>query len=151
MRDESRMPDNLKHRRSIYQPQKRKGPFNELDFLGAFDLPDPSHETGYRTTTTVPTQALYLLNSPFVQECAAATATRAIKQKSDTNKRMTWIYLNILGRPPSDTEANDALSFVTDLQQPTTSDDSVQPLSELDAWSRLSQTLLISNEFLFCD
>jgi hypothetical protein len=151
MRDESRMPDNLKHRRSIYLPQKRKGPFNELDFLGAFDLPDPSHETGYRTTTTVPTQALYLLNSPFVQKCAAATATRAIDHESDTNQRIRWIYLNILGRQPSDTEANDALNFVTELQQPTTSDDSVQPLSELNAWSRLSQTLLISNEFLFCD
>jgi len=150
MRDESRMPDDLKHRRSIYLPQKRKGPFNELDFLGAFDLPDPSHETGYRNTTTVPTQALYLLNSPFVQDCATTTARRAIKQKSDTRQRITWVYLNIIGRQPSDTEANDALNFVTDLQQSTTGDDSGQT-SELDAWSRLSQTLLISNEFLFCD
>ncbi len=151
MRDESRMPDDLKFRRSIYLPQKRKGPFNELDFLGVFDLPDPNHESGYRTTTTVPTQALYLLNSPFVQECAAATARRAIEHKTDTNQRMTWVYMNILGRQPSDTEANDALNFVQELQQPAASDDSVQALTELDAWSRLSQTLLISNEFLFCD
>lgn len=148
MSDGIRLPDNMKFRRTIYLPQKRKGPFDALDFLGAFDLPDPNHETGHRNTTTVPTQALYLLNSPFVQQCAKAVADRVLQQSSSPRERVIHAYRGILGRQPTDSEANDALAFVGELQS-TAENDSATPIDESLAWTRLSQSLLISNEFLF--
>lgn len=148
MSDGIRLPDSMKFRRTIYLPQKRKGPFDALDFLGAFDLPDPNHETGRRNTTTVPTQALYLLNSPFVQQCAKAVADRVMQQSSPPRERVIHAYRDILGRKPTDSEADDALAFVSELQS-TVAEGSTTPIGESPAWSRLSQSLLISNEFLF--
>ena len=148
MSDGIRLPDSMKFRRTIYLPQKRKGPFDALDFLGAFDLPDPNHETGRRNTTTVPTQALYLLNSPFVQQRAKAVADRVMQQSSSPRERVIHAYRGILGRQPTNSEADDALAFVGELQS-TSANGSAPPIDESLAWSRLSQTLLISNEFLF--
>jgi hypothetical protein len=147
MSDGIRLPDSMKFRRTIYLPQKRKGPFDALDFLGAFDLPDPNHETGRRNTTTVPTQALYLLNSPFVQQCANAVAERVV-QPSSPRERVIHVYRNILQRQPTNSEADDALAFVGELQS-AAANGSATPIDESLAWSRLSQSLLISNEFLF--
>jgi hypothetical protein len=148
MSDGIRLPDSMKFRRTIYLPQKRKGPFDALDFLGAFDLPDPNQETGRRNTTTVPTQALYLLNSPFVQQCATAVADRVMEQSSSPPERVIHVYSDILQRQPTNSEADDALAFVGELQS-TSENDSATPIAESLAWSRLSQSLLISNEFLF--
>ena len=148
MSDGIRLPDSLKFRRTVYLPQKRKGPFDALDFLGAFDLPDPNHETGRRNTTTVPTQALYLLNSPFVQQCAKAVADRVMQQTSSPRQRVIHIYRDILQRQPTNSEADDALTFAGELQS-TSETSSATTIDESLAWSRLSQSLLISNEFLF--
>ena len=148
MSDGIRLPDSMKFRRTIYLPQKRKGPFDALDFLGAFDLPDPNHETGRRNTTTVPTQALYLLNSPFVQQRAKAVADRVMQQSSSPRERVIHVYRGILQRQPTNSEADDALAFVSELQK-TAAEGSATPIGETLAWSRLSQSLLISNEFLF--
>ena len=148
MSDGMRLPDSMKFRRTVYLPQKRKGPFDALDFLGAFDLPDPNQETGRRNTTTVPTQALYLLNSLFVQHRAKAVADRVMQQSSSPRDRVIHAYRGILGRQPTNSEADDALAFVGDLQS-TSENGSAPPIDESLAWSRLSQTLLISNEFLF--
>ena len=148
MSDGIRLPDSMKFRRTIYLPQKRKGPFDALDFLGAFDLPDPNQETGRRNTTTVPAQALYLLNSPFVQQRAKAVADRLLQQSSSPHERVIHAYRVILGRHPIDTEAADALAMVSEFQS-NAADGSATPIDELAAWSRLSQALLISNEFLF--
>ena len=146
--DGIRLPDSMKFRRTIYLPQKRKGPFDALDFLGAFDLPDPNHETGRRNTTTVPTQALYLLNSPFVQQRANAVADRVMQESSSPRERVVHVYRDILQRQPTNSDAADALAFVGELQS-TSENGSAPPIDESLAWLRLSQSLLISNEFLF--
>ena len=57
-----------KHR-SVYLCYLRNSPPPEL---AAFDLPDFTVVTGQRDVTTLPTQALYLLNSPFVVEQSRA-------------------------------------------------------------------------------
>lgn len=155
MKDGIRLPNDLKYRRTIYLPQKRKGPFDELNFLAAFDLPDPNQETGSRNTTTVPTQALYLLNSRFVLECASFLGTRIVGSTEEPKQRVQQVYRAVLGRVPSDTEVNDALYFVSRLQSSadpqTGKAETRQEVTALQAWSRLCQTLLISNEFLFRD
>ena len=57
-------------------------------FLAIFDGPDTNASTDVRARSTVPLQALYLMNNPFVQEQSAALcpppdaelATRSLKR-----------------------------------------------------------------------
>ena len=51
------------NRRSVYLMTQR---IKRHPFLALFDGADPNGSTGRRNTTTVPTQALYFLNDPFV-------------------------------------------------------------------------------------
>ncbi|MDP6442935.1 MAG: PSD1 and planctomycete cytochrome C domain-containing protein [Pirellulaceae bacterium] len=150
LRANAKLSSDLKRRRAVYLPAKRKAPFDEIDFLGAFDLPDPSQETGRRSTTMVPTQALYLLNSPFVMQCATAIAKREATKSTDPHGRVEDIYAAVLGRAPSDDDVNEALQFVQDLRGDVAATPEAT-VDELAGWARLSQSLLISNEFLFRD
>ena len=59
--------------RSVYLPIVRKQVPNSLDI---FDFADPSAGMGKRETTTVPSQALYLMNSEFVRTQSEAMARR---------------------------------------------------------------------------
>ncbi|MGB0581036.1 MAG: DUF1553 domain-containing protein, partial [Limisphaerales bacterium] len=138
-RDNARMSDHIRLRRTIYLPQKRKGPFTEIDFISAFDLPDNNHETGRRNITAVPTQALYLTNSKFIQDCAAALSKRFAHLP--TGKRIEAIYLHAVGRAPQANETMQAAHFIEHLRQGL--DD------QQKAWSRFCQSILMSNEFLF--
>ena len=61
--------------RSVYAPVFR----NALpEMFEAFDFAPASMVTGRRNISTVPTQALFLLNHPFVREQAQATARRLL-------------------------------------------------------------------------
>jgi hypothetical protein len=141
------LSEGLRARRSVYQPQRRKSPFDEIDILAAFDLPDPSQETGQRAVTTVPTQALALLNSPFAKQCATATARRFMDDATDPQTRIQNIYLATYSRAPSAAEERDALELISTLQTSS----GTGGVSDTEAWSRLCQSLMISNEFLFRD
>ena len=61
--------------RSVYLPQPRQV---LPDVLNLFDVADNSVVSGVRETTLVPSQALYWLNSPRVDELAMATARRVV-------------------------------------------------------------------------
>lgn len=62
--------------RSVYLPIVRKQVPDSLDI---FDFADPNTGIGKRETTTVPSQALYLMNRDFVHSQAEAMAKRLIK------------------------------------------------------------------------
>jgi hypothetical protein len=61
-------------RRSIYLTVKRSEP---IGFLQVFDQPEPVQPVGARGVATVPTQALAMMNSPFVRTAAEGLAKRA--------------------------------------------------------------------------
>jgi hypothetical protein len=61
-------------RRSIYLNVKRSEP---IGFLQVFDQPEPVQPVGSRGVATVPTQALAMMNSPFVRSAAEGLAKRA--------------------------------------------------------------------------
>jgi hypothetical protein len=61
-------------RRSIYLNVKRSEP---IGFLQVFDQPEPVQPVGARGVATVPTQALAMMNSPFVRAAAEGLAKRA--------------------------------------------------------------------------
>ncbi len=107
-----------------------------------FDVASLDTHSPQRFQTTVPQQALFLLNSPFVQEQAKALASRSeVAGAMGVPAKVTALYRVALGRNPTKDEAALAAEFVTD-------DD---PKIAFGRWPQLAQVLLLSNEFAFID
>jgi hypothetical protein len=71
-------------------------------FLEAFNFPGGKVARGRRDTTTVPAQALALLNDPFVLEQADYWATRLIARNDrSAAERIDHLFRTALGRAPS--------------------------------------------------
>jgi hypothetical protein len=135
-------------RRSVYVPVIR----NELPALfEAFDFADPDVATGRRNATTVPTQALYLMNSPFVQDNALYAARQLMELKGDESARLSELYRRVLGRAPSEKESDKALKYLENMKRtlPPTKDDA-DPV-EVRAWSAICQALFACTEFRFVE
>ena len=132
--------DVKSHRRTIY------GLVNRNDLPGvfrAFDFADTEATAAERPQTTVPQQALFVLNAPFVQEQARQTAAVAWNGASDDAARIELLYRRILSRSPTSDERELALRYLSEAL--TTSTEKLTP------WDRLAQVLLLTNEFLFVD
>ncbi len=101
-------------RRTIYGFIDRQ---NIPDLLRSFDVATPNICTPQRSNTTVPQQALFMMNGPFVTTQAKAAATNALKQTSDDKvfvSRLTALYRSILSRDPSPDEVDAARRFMSD-------------------------------------
>ena len=96
--------------RSVYLPIVRDMLPEALDL---FDFAEPSLVVAAREVTTVPSQALYMLNSPFIRENAAAFAKRFQGTSADPKKRITAAYLTAFSRPPTPAEIARAESYLT--------------------------------------
>lgn len=131
-------------RRSIYLPVIRTALH---DFFAVFDYPDPGMLTGQRASTTVAPQALFLMNSPFLQAQATAFARRVQALSENDETRLHAAYMMAFARPPSAGEVRGALAFLDgDAAALQTANDQAPRAS---AWTRLCHALLASNEFLY--
>ena len=95
--------------RSVYLPIVRDMLPEVLDL---FDFAEPSLVVAAREVTTVPSQALFMLNSPFVQENAAALAKRFQGTSADPKERITAAYFTALSRPPTAAEVARAETYL---------------------------------------
>ena len=85
-------------RRSVYIYRKRGLPFPMLE---SFDLPDQNISCGARDVSTVPTQALMLLNDEFVIKQADLFAqTSQEAEPDDVGRQIELAYRLALGRAP---------------------------------------------------
>ena len=66
---------------------------------------------GSRENTNVPVQALYLMNSPFVQKRAAALAARLQREEKTDEQRVNRAFLLCFGRAPDSEEQKRSLAF----------------------------------------
>ncbi|MES2789574.1 MAG: PSD1 and planctomycete cytochrome C domain-containing protein [Planctomycetota bacterium] len=100
--------------RSVYLPLLRGlTPIS----LEVFDFAEQGMVTGSRDTTTVATQALYLLNDPFVRRNALDLAERVLQQSDlDDNTRVTLAYRLTVGRVPTTEEVARAKSYLADYE-----------------------------------
>jgi hypothetical protein len=97
-------------RRSIYIYRKRGLPFPMLE---TFDLPDQNISCGARGVSTVPTQALILLNDEFVVRQAEIFAGRIREAAPDDPARQVDLAYRIaLSRSPEPAERDLALDFI---------------------------------------
>jgi len=93
-------------RRSVYLPIFR----NRLpEAFQAFDFANPNIVTGQRTATTLPAQALFIMNGELARIQARAAAKKLSLKAGDD---VTPVYLSVFGRPPSQAEADLATRFL---------------------------------------
>jgi hypothetical protein len=97
-------------RRSVYIYRKRGLPFPMLE---TFDLPDQNISCGARGVSTVPTQALMLLNDDFVIKQAERFAQRISEaEPKDVSRQIELAYLLALGRSPDPRERELAREYL---------------------------------------
>ncbi len=111
--------DGSRHR-SVYLPVLRD---RLPDVLDLFDFAEPSLVTGVRETTNVPVQALYLMNSPFVQTRARTLADRLLREADDNEKRIRLAFLLCFSRVPDADEMKLAAAFFEQGHQLTEADE----------------------------
>ncbi|MCB9939174.1 MAG: DUF1553 domain-containing protein [Planctomycetaceae bacterium] len=104
-------------KRSIYLPIIR----NELPAtLTVFDFADPDLVVGKRPVTNVPAQALLLMNSPFVMNCAEQTAKKLLAIEGRSPEQLVAdIYQVTLSRTPTTLEIQRAIAFVNNTGEET--------------------------------
>jgi len=88
-------------RRGVYVYQRRSLPYPMFD---TFDHPDMNFTAGARHVSTVPTQALTLLNNPFVLSEATFLADRVSRQASEPYSQVQLAYRMALARPATEAE-----------------------------------------------
>ena len=130
-------------RRAVYGYVDRQ---NLPGTLQAFDFASPEQHTPQRFQTTVPQQALFLLNSPFVADAARGVIARPeVAKATAPGERARLVYRAVLSRSPTKAEGELAVAFVAAAEA-----DKPGP-GKLTAWEQFAQVLLLSNEFAFVD
>lgn len=165
-------------RRSIYVKQKRSQP---VSLMAAFDAPVMETNCERRTSATVATQSLMLLNGAFVLSEAARLANETLEGKfvpeltgnalidrtsalgtkpagepDRLASHIVTIWECTMGRAPVETEISRSLAFVREHVRQSSP---VLPGLKGDrprdryhtALAHLIQTLMASNEFLYID
>ncbi len=99
--------------RSLYLPLMRGLVPRSLQ---AFDPVEQTLVTGSRENTTVPSQALFLMNSAFIRQRAFALAQHLLQSKEGDEARLKAAYAQVFGRPPADLESRRALAFLLDYE-----------------------------------
>jgi cytochrome c553 len=141
--------------RSIYLPIIRD---NLPESLALFDAADASMVVAERAQTTVPAQALFLMNNPFVIRQAQAAADKLIEASGTETERIRHAYLNFFGRPPTDAELSTAQKFLKDYRDTPAAPPqgrgrgqipAAGPRSERNTWTVFCQALFASAEFLY--
>jgi hypothetical protein len=116
-------------RRTIYGYIDRS---DVADVLLNFDFANPDLPSGRRHETTVPQQALFLMNSPLVVEQAKKLVTLAgFDQCQDDTAKIEFLYQRIFQRPPRPEETQLGLEFIAEKPEPeqTAAIDDVQLVS----------------------
>ena len=109
--------DNYSKRRTIYGRVERQ---NLPPVFRTFDFASPDVHTPKRPETTVPQQALFMMNGKFAADLAEALAEHPqIKKAMKPADRVRFLYRQIFSREPDAEEIADALAFVTAEQLPS--------------------------------
>lgn len=125
---------SLVPRRTVYLPVYRSTGY---DGLKAFDVSDPAVPEGDRRTSTVASQALFLMNSQFMHESSSALAQKIMAVPQD--QRTSWAVRSVLGRETTSDEVKRTHLFVKTYG------------AEEQAWAAFARVLFSSNEFLYLE
>jgi hypothetical protein len=133
-------------RRSVYLRVKRS---ELIPLMTTFDAPEPTQSIGERVTTTVPTQALVMLNSPLVRQQAEKLAKRiAPTSNTPVKESIQTAYRIAFSRLPDDHELEEMRKFM-DAQQKIMG--AANSVNQEKALIEFCHTLLCLNEFVYID
>ena len=149
--------------------------------LRMFDFASPDLSIPQRSETSVPQQALFALNHPFIADRAKQLTAILVDGDQVDRDRVDQLYVRLYQRRPSGDELKLALDFIhsgnesKELVRPIrapkitlagsagSGGDTVNPVSDaekdfagesmglLDRWQQLAQVLMLANEFMFVD
>jgi cytochrome c553 len=138
--------------RSVYLPLLRGVTPRTLE---TFDPAEQSLVTVKRDATTVPSQALFMLNSDFIQGYADQFAKNLASQAmSDDREAIRVAYRRVFSREPRASEIASAERFVQELEaayqraEPEVVN-SLSRSAKQAAWAAFHQSLLASAEFRY--
>lgn len=133
-------------RRSVYLRVKRS---ELIPLMTMFDAPEPTQSVGERISTTVPTQSLALMNSPFVRQQAERLAQRVrpAGEGAEPGVAIDRAYRIAFARPANEAERNRMLAFIE--QQRAALGDI--PDAADKAFVEFCHVLLCLNEFVYVD
>jgi hypothetical protein len=135
-------PEKVK-RRMVYLPLRRS---NLPSILNLFDFGDAVTPMGKRVLTNVAPQALFAMNSGFVQERSDTIAKQLLKEYPDDQRaRLTEAFRMILNRAPAADEIDSLLTYVARFRE------KFPARNEEVAWQSVSHILLASSEFFYLD
>jgi mono/diheme cytochrome c family protein len=127
-------------RRTVYGLIDRQ---NLPGIFRTFDFANPDTSSQLRFHTTVPQQALFLMNSPFVIEQARGLASRSeVCQAKEPADTVQALYHSVFQRRAQPEEVALGEKF---LEAPSVANSKLSPLE------KYAQVLLLSNELLFID
>jgi hypothetical protein len=113
------------------------------EIFEVFDFADPNIQGGKRTSSTVASQALLMMNHPLViQHCERAASNLLATSTSSTVERIGHAYLQVLGRAVTEQELAVALDLVG-----STGQDGSDPIR----WAMLYQVLFQCLDFRYLD
>ena len=154
------------YRRTVYAMVDRS---SLPEMFNTFDFANPDMSTGERVLTTVPQQALFMMNSPFIAEQVRGLLARADFPAAGTSEeKVRFIFRTVFQRAPRPEELVLAKKFLGDdaskgLAASVATDKTVdsadakaakksssnqvsKPLSDLE---RYTQVVLLTNELIF--
>ncbi len=131
-------------RRAVYGFIDRQ---NLPSVLRTFDFAAPDASSPQRHRTTVPQQALFLMNSPFLREQARNLAARPdLLRIEPTERHIEAVYRALFSRAAEPEEIALGQKFLESNDGVTAGES-----PHLTRWQEYLQTLLLANEFLFVD
>ena len=138
----------------VYDHNKRSGylmsqRIRRHPFMALFDGPDTNASTGRRDSTTVPTQALFFLNDPFVHQRSLKLASGQM-QIQILADRLQSASLLLFGRPARADELQLAESFLKNYETTLPPGLSVSE-KQLQSWAAWLRVMFSSNEFIYVD
>ncbi|MEP6662961.1 MAG: PSD1 and planctomycete cytochrome C domain-containing protein [Verrucomicrobiota bacterium] len=158
-------------RRTIYGYVDRR---NLPEVYHQFDFANPDIASGKRFETTVPQQALFMMNSPLVIEQARNMVDeKSFRNLRDEESRIQFLYERIFQREPTEMETRLGKTFVNNSPAPeeiapasrermireknrrkqksamSLANISPDELKSLGSWEKYAHALLQSNEALY--
>jgi hypothetical protein len=129
-----KLTEESNKRRTVYGFVSRR----KLDgTLSLFDFPNPNSTSEQRIETATPLQALFFMNSGFLEARAQALAKKLADAGVDDKARIAAAYRKLYGRAATPRETQLGLEFLAKGGD--------------TAWPLYAQALLSSNELLFVD
>jgi hypothetical protein len=131
--------DPTNRRRTVYGLVDRQ---SLPDLYRAFDFASPDQSAERRTLTTVPQQALFGMNAPFMIAQAKALAARPeVAKPEEAAEKVRALYRLVLQRLPDADELRIGTEFLAAGSEKV----------ELTPPGQLAQVLLMTNELMFVD